>query len=125
MSVLYETKDGFIIEELLGRVGYYKDILEKAVFRYGLSDEPNYEEIREIGKRINDFMRTSEFDNALGYPTYPRTDYMYDIRRVAESLITVNEKQLKTKEASTKFFREILDKLEDAEMSYRWDSLTR
>ena len=125
MSELYKAPDGFTIEKVLGNVEYYVSIIRNAIKRYGLVDNPNYRELNSIGEKIKNFITTKEFDNALGTPAYARTDFMYDVRRLAKSLSEINEKELKTAEESKELFDKILRELYDAEMTYSWDSQTR
>ncbi len=96
MKVLYKNKDVFIIQKRLGEIHYYQEILESALMKYGLSKSPDYEELNRIAEIVHTYISTVRFNNALEYPVYPNSSHLTSIKRIAKSLSTIGQRNLKS-----------------------------
>ncbi len=59
MKYLYKNEDVFKVERQLGQTWYYCDVLKSAIEKYGLSENPDYDELDRIVKRIEVYMKSS------------------------------------------------------------------
>ena len=124
-KVLYRNKRDFLILKLLGRISDYKRILISAINQYGLCKNPDYEELARISDHIYQYISSMRFDNAIEYPVYPSSGLLYDIKKIAQLLSTINQKNLKTKVAYKNFLDDINVAIQKAEDDYIFDIRTR
>ena len=124
-KVLFENKDGFIIKERLGDVEYFADILYSVTSKYGLSDPPDLEKLLLITKKVLNYIMSLRFDNAIGYPVYPNTEYLSAIIKIAGKMINISTKVLKEGESYHELYSKVIEKLDKAEWIHEWDCKTR
>ena len=125
LKVLYKNKDLFIIQRRLGEIHYFEDILKSALTKYGLSNSPDYEELTRIAEIVYNYIDTVRFDNALEYPVYPNSDHLTNIKRIAMSLSTLIQQNLKTEESYRQFLTSITESFKEADSSYYGDIMSR
>ncbi len=121
---LYKNSDGFTIESRLGEVKYFGRKLESAVKLYGLSETPDNDELLKVTEIIRDYISTSRFSGAIGYPVYPNDDYNDDIRSIATSIL-VDKQLLKTEESRKKYYESIVGRFQEADDDYTMDIMSR
>ncbi len=120
--LLYENKDGFIVESKLGDIDYFVEVLKSCVKKYGLIESPDHNDLLCITKVTNEYNDTEAFVRAMGSPVYPNVSLRFGIMRIEDYLLTFDKKLLKTKEASKQFYESILDMIEE-EIERYWDIL--
>lgn len=120
--LLYENKDGFIIESKLGDIDYFVEVLKSSVKKYGLTESPDHNELLNITKEIKEYINTESFEHAMGWPTYPNVSLRYGIMRVADYLLTFDKKLLITNESSKQFYEVSMDMIKE-EVERYWDIL--
>ena len=125
MKVLYKNKDVFIIQKHLGEIHYYQEILESALMKYGLSKSPDYEELSRIAEIVHIYISTVRFDNALGYSVYPNSSHLTNIKRIAWSLSTIGQRNLKTEESYQDFLTSITEAFKKADLYYYGEVMSR
>ncbi len=125
MKVLYKNKDLFLIQKRLGGIHYYEEILKSALTKYGLIKSPDYEELTRIAEIIYGYISTVRFDNALEYPVYPNSNHLRRIKRIAWSLSTVSQRNLKTVDSYRYFLTSITEAFKEADLDYYGDVMSR
>ncbi len=123
--VLYKNKDVFIIQKRLGDIHYFEEILKSALMKYGLSKSPDYEELTQIAKIVQNYISTVRFDNVLKYPVYPNSSHLYRMKRITQSLSTVGQRNLKTEESYRHFLTSITEAFKRADLDYYGDVMSR
>ena len=124
-KVLFENEDGFKIKERLGDVEYFADILYSVASKYGLSNPPNLEKLQQITEKVLGYITSSRFDDAIGYPVYPNTEYCSKIIGIARNMIKIATKNLEKRETYHDLYSKIIEKLDKEEWIHEWDCKTR
>jgi len=93
--------------------------------KYGLSKTPDYEELAQIAEIVHNYISTVRFDNALGYPVYPNSSHLTNINRIAKSLSTIGQRNLKTEESYRDFLTSISKAFKEADLSHFGDVMSR
>ncbi len=122
---LYEGKDGFIIEERWGDVDYFGDILKTIIRKYGLSENPDLNMMLKIMNIVLPHIISSRFDDAIGYPVYPNSDYNSALIWIARNIIEIITKELEPGETYQNLLDKALSDLYDEEERWEWDMKTR
>jgi hypothetical protein len=121
---LYTNEDGFIVERKLGQTWYYYDVLKSAIEKYALSDNPNYDELGSIVKRIDTYMSSSRYEGALDAPIYIESSYATDIYFIRADILKMNWENMVKEKIHTFFKRQIkrIDKATERQESSLWSS---
>ena len=114
LLLLYETKDGFQIEERLGDIDYYAKVLEEVVERYGLSETIDKTELKQIGQEINNYISTDLFRGKMGWPIMCNIDYRSDLEKIAQGISTMDEKSLNSEDSYLEFCKQIMKQIKKA-----------
>ena len=93
-KVLFKNEDGFTVKACLGDVEYFADMLYSITAKYGLSDPPNLDKLLPITEKVLGYIASSRFDDAIGYPVYPNTEYCSKIIGIARNMIKIATKDL-------------------------------
>ena len=108
---IYEGKDGFKIARK-SWIFYYSETLNTAINRYGLSDNPDWNKLEQIGEAIFDFMNRPNF--RIGYPVYCEEAFHTDITRIAGYLSSINKQNHSSDKDYIDFCKKVLEKLKKA-----------
>lgn len=122
---VYEGKDGYTIDKRWGDLDYFGPVLNRIIYKYGLSEPPDLEELLKVANRVLNHLRTSRFDDAIGYPVYPNSAYHSSLKRIARKIIGATTKQLEEGKYNKDEFREILSYADEEEWRWEWDMKTR
>ena len=109
---IYEGKDGFKIMRKTW-IAYYSEILNTAVERYGLSENPDWKKLGQIGKVIFEYMNRPNF--RIGYPVYCEADHHTDITEIAGYLSSISKQNLSSDKDYIDFCKKVIEKLEKAD----------
>jgi hypothetical protein len=109
---LYEGKDGFKIVRK-SWVAYYSKIMKTAIERYGLSENPDWNKLEQIGKVIFDYMNRPTF--RIGYPVYCEAEHHFDITKIAGYLSSMNKQNLKSDKDYLDFCNKVMEQLKEAD----------
>jgi len=123
--VLHENKDGISIKRKLGDIRYYAKIINNMLSDYQEENDPRHHELELIGKKILDYITTKEFENALIPRVGPIWSYYNDIVQVIKSIRDINQEKFDSEDARTHFLKDVKKQLDDADLEYSWDTLTR
>jgi len=124
MKYLYKNEDDFTVERKLGYTWYYCGVLKSAIEKYALSENPDYDELDRIVRRINIYMNSSRFDGALGSPIYVETTYASDVGQIRAALLKMDRKNM-SKEEIREFYKiqiERIDYAPERNESLLWSS---
>ena len=124
MKYLYANEDNFNVERKLGYTWYYCGVLKSAIEKYGLSENPDYNELDKIVKRIDTYMESGRFVGALGAPIYCKLDYVSDIRQIRATILKMDRKTM-SKEKTQMFYKTQIKKIDEATELYKsslWSS---
>lgn len=124
-KILFENEDSFKIEERLGDVEYFADILYSVASKYGLSDPPDLDKLLQITEKVLSYIASSRFDDAIGYPVYPNTEYLSAIIGIAKNMIKIATKNLEEGESYHELYSKIIEQLDKEEWIHEWDMKTR
>ena len=122
MKLLYENEDDFRVERRLGQTWYYCEILKSAITKYGLSENPNYDELERIVKRIDTYMNSSRYEGALEAPIYIESTYASDVYLIRTAILKLNRQILSKKEIQ-EYYHTQIERIEQA--TERSESLLR
>ncbi len=123
--ILCICKDGYTIEERLGDVEYFSYVLFGIVRRFGLSEPPDLEELLRVSKIVLNHIMSMRFDDAIGYPVYPNSDFNSALIRIARKMIEIATKKLNEGQSYHDLYDKILEDLDKEEWRYEWDLKTR
>ncbi len=124
MKYSYKNEEEFKVERKLGYTWYYCDVLKSAIEKYGLSENPDYDEIDKIVKRIDIYMESGRFVGALGAPIYCKLDYHSDVRQIRATVLKMDRKTM-SKEQIQRFYKTQIKKIDKATELYKsslWSS---
>ena len=117
MKYLYKNEDGFTVERKLGYTRYYCDILKSAIEKYALSEEPDYDELDRIVKRIDIYMESSRYLGELGAPIYCTSGFASDVMLIRTALLKLDRKTM-SNDQIRKFYKIQIKKIDKAEEDY-------
>ena len=109
---IYEGKDGFKIARK-SEVLYYAQILETAVERYGLSENPDWNKLGQMGKVIFDYMNRPTFK--IGYPVYCEAQHHSDITIIAGYLSSMSKQNFSSDKDYIDFCKKVIERLKEAD----------
>ncbi|MFX0076573.1 MAG: hypothetical protein ACFE96_14115 [Candidatus Hermodarchaeota archaeon] len=113
MKYLYTNDDGFKVERKLGQTWYYCEVLKAATQKYGLSENPDYDELDKIVKRIDIYMNSSRYNGALGAPIFVQSSYASDVLQIREAILKM-DRNIMSKEEIREFYQNQIRKIDEA-----------
>ena len=117
MKYLYTNEDDFKVERKLGQTWYYCHVLKAAIEKYGLSENPDYDELERIVKRIDTYMESGRFVGAVGAPIYCKLDYHSDVRQIRAEILKMDRKTM-SKVQIQRFYKIQIKKIDKATEDY-------
>ena len=123
MKYLIKNTDGFIVERKLGHTSYYGEVLKSAIEKYGLSKNPDYDELERIVKRIDTYMESGRFVGDLGAPIYCELGYHSDIRKIREAILNLDQKNMSKEEIRDYYVKQI-KYIDKAKEDFKYDLLS-
>jgi len=124
MKYLYKNEDDFTVERKLGYTWYYCGVLKSAIEKYGLSENPDYDELDRIVRRIDIYMNSSRYDGAIGAPIYIESRYTSDIYLIRAAILKMDRKNMSKVEIRAFYKTQIIriDEATERNESLLWSS---
>ena len=88
--------------------------MKSIVERYGLSENPDWKKVEQLGKLIYEYMDRSRFK--LGYPIMCEIHFHSDLVDIAKSISMMSKQVLKSDDSFIEFCREIIKRIKKAEI---------
>jgi hypothetical protein len=123
MKYLIKNADDFVVERKLGHTSYYCEVLKSVIEKYGLSKNPDYDELERIVKRIDTYMESGRFVGEVGAPIYCQLSFHSDVRQIRNEILKMDRKNM-SKEEIRSFYKKQIKKIDKAREDFKWDLLT-
>jgi len=124
MVIIYKNKGGFKVKWKHGMVSSIANGIKDGIVKYGLSDEPDIEELKNMAEAVFIWMDSKTGGWNIGYPVYANDRYFGRLKKVVKSLWNNTKKGYKREITRKNALEKIIQRIDDEALNHYSDVMS-